>query len=248
MNKQTTYKVFIVVVLLITFNSLIAQEPETVWDYPIKPGSLEWKSTPNFVDRLNLLNIPTDKLESIGTDQLVRTCLDYPYFGLIFTRNSLQQGYDFIRSNFNGFRELEDRPDAVQCILKEYSKMNPTGFKPESSPAKVGEYMAQFTFIELLLAQYQILNNIDNATRKQLVENALDIYKGKAEIDSYGIIGLSTTAFVMGRATYGIDNTFSNLKYEDKNDIEALLKDCSPQRFDLLDIIVKENESYIRKK
>ena len=88
MKKSTHLKLLIVAVLLITCNNLLAQDPQVTWNYPIKPGSKEWKSLPDFIDRLSLLNIPTDKLELISTDQLVKICLDYPYFGLVFTRNN----------------------------------------------------------------------------------------------------------------------------------------------------------------
>jgi len=246
MRKSTHFKLLIVAVLLITCTNLLAQDPVAIWDYPIKPGSEEWKSLPEFIDRLGLLNIPADKLELITTDQLVKICLDYPYFGLIFTRNSLQQGYEFIRNNFNGFRELEGRLDAARYILEEYEKMNPAGFVPESSPTEIGEYMAQFTFIELLLAQYPILNSIDEDTKARIIEETLEKFKGKAGIKSYGIVGLSTTAFVMGRIIYGLDNNFPNLTNEERLEIKELLNNCSEKRYELLEIIVKETDNYIR--
>ena len=48
--------------------------------------------------------------------------------------------------------------------------MDPDDFKPGSSLAQKGEYMARFTFIELLLAQHKIIDNVNEDVRKQIIE------------------------------------------------------------------------------
>ncbi|MFA5806543.1 MAG: hypothetical protein WC879_18070, partial [Melioribacteraceae bacterium] len=120
------------------------------------------------------------------------------------------------------------------------------GFMSKSSPEEIGEYMAQFTFIELLLAQYTTLNNINEDTKKRLIEVALEKFKGKSVIKSYGIDGLSTTAFIMGRIISGLDNNFPNLNNEERLEIQEFLNNCSVKKFELLETIVKQTESYIR--
>ena len=47
----------------------------------------------------------TKSLQEMNTADLVQTCLNYPEFRLIMTRNSLKQGYEYLKSIFNGFKE-----------------------------------------------------------------------------------------------------------------------------------------------
>jgi len=234
----------IVCILMITYYNLSAQDSYVKWEYPIKYGSDEWAerdNPPEFFEGLKLLNIPSDILGMMSTNQLVEVCLDYPLFGLVFTRNNMQQGYEFIRSHFNGFRELEDRPDACKCLLEVYEKMNPSGFAVESSPAQIGEYMAQFTFIELLLAQYPILNNADELVKKKLIEESLNKYKEKSTIESYGIDGILTSAFVMARVV----NSSQDLNIYEKIENDYFLRSCSIQDTESLESIIKQIESNI---
>jgi len=246
MKRINYFRLLIFVALFIIECNSLAQNYEVTWDYPIAPGSKEWKSIPDFVDRLSLLNIPDDQLELINTDQLVRICLNYPYWGFIFTRNTFQSGYEFIKKNFNGFRELESRPNAAQYLLKEYKKMNPTEFSSELTDGEKGWYMARFTYIELLLAQYSILNNIDDETKNQLIDESAKKFVEKESSSSYGIIGLSTTAYIIGRIIYSRDSNFFVLNNDERAEIEEFLNSCTIENKDFYDHIVYLTKDYFQ--
>ena len=248
MKRPIYSRLLIPIILFVAIGGgAFAQNPEKTWDYPIKPGSKEWLSQPEFIGKLTLLNIPSNTLKLLTTNQLVKVCLDYPYFSLVFTRNSLQQGYEFIRDNFNGFRELENRPDASQYLLVEYEKMDPSDFKPESSLGTKGEYMAKFTFIELLLAQFPILDNTDLSMKNQILNVGFQKYKKKLLIPSYGLVGLSTTAFVLGRTINSIDANSPNLNEEEIFKIQNFLNYCSAENVEFYNnVIIKQTESYIQ--
>ena len=74
----------------------------------------------------------------------------------------------------------------------------------------------------------------------------MEKFKGKLGIKNYGIVGLSTTAFVIGRIIYGLDNNFPNLNGKERLEMEEFLNNCSEKRYELLEIIVKDTEYYIR--
>lgn len=92
----------------------------------------------------------------MNTTDLVQTCLNYPEFRLIMTRNGLQKGYDYLKSIFNGFKELENRIDAGKELLKEYKKLNPEDIKNYDTPFNQGGFSFRFTYIEILIAQRPI--------------------------------------------------------------------------------------------
>lgn len=186
---------FLVIVPLISF----AQNKIT-WSFPIKPGSTEWGNAISYQERLNLYNIPDNLLDIISTKELTRTCLNYPEIGLIFTRNDLQLGYNHISKIFNGYKELESRNDAGKELLSIYKTYNPGGFDKNSTDLEIGNYIIKFTYIELLIAQPNILKNLSSIEVNELRIECIRKFKEKKDLQEfYGVIGLETTALILAR-------------------------------------------------
>ncbi|MCG6187625.1 hypothetical protein [Maribellus maritimus] len=112
---------FIILIFFVPFISF-AQTEEVTWNYPVHPGTEEWNTLNSFSERLNAFNIPGDILTEMTTENLVETCLAYPWWILITSRDNNQAGYDYLKSVFNGFRELENRKDAGKEFLKSTKK------------------------------------------------------------------------------------------------------------------------------
>lgn len=237
-------KKLIIFLLIILPVFSFAQNEKTSWDFPIKPGSKEWLAIPEFEKRLALLDIPANILQRISTEELVRTCLNYPEFQLIFTRNDLQSGYNFIRSMFNGFRELETRPDAGKTLMKVYAGYKPDGFDVNSTDLAIGEFMSKFTFIEILIAQTEILNKLNPGDSKELMTICSQKYKVKKDRQKYyGGIGLQTTALILARQQ---DNKLINAKMKHgEQKIKAFINNLSFNDISLLDDIVTENDKIV---
>ncbi|MEI6049626.1 MAG: hypothetical protein WCS03_12055 [Bacteroidota bacterium] len=247
MKNSIRFKLLIPILLFVViWESAFAQYSEKTWDYPIKPGSKEWLSKSDFIERLSLLNIPDDTIKSMSTDKLLNTCLEYPYFGLIFTRNSLQQGYEFIKNNFNGFRELENRRDAGHLILKKYENMDPAGVSDQSSHLKASQYMAQFTFIEILLAQDSILFKLNDETKNEILNTTLEKFNQKATKHNYGIVGLSTTALIIAKIIDKYDDNNLELNLKEKSSIKEFTKSCIVEDSEFFKLILKTSEKYLK--
>ena len=176
------------------------QNLSKTYDYTIKPGTKEWQNLKSYDERLNAYNIPDNLLGNMNTSDLVKTCLNYPEFRLIMTRNSLQQGYDYLKSIFNGFVELEKRKDSGKELINEYKKLNPADIKNYDTPVKRGEFSFKVKYIEVLLAQKPILANLDTENKKRLIEKSISNYATIETMpDEYATFGLITPALVLGR-------------------------------------------------
>ena len=116
MKKSTHFKLLIVAVLLITCNNLFSQDPEVIWDFPVKPGTAEWKSLKNRHERCNACQIPDDVLPVLSTEQLIEVCLRYPFLIDIRAFDNILTGFDKYSRDFNGFRELIKRSDAALVL------------------------------------------------------------------------------------------------------------------------------------
>ncbi|MDP2338365.1 MAG: hypothetical protein Q8N05_18320 [Bacteroidota bacterium] len=221
-----------------------AQNEKATWDYPVKPGSKEWLNIEDYFKRFELLNIPAPLLKKISTEELVKSCLNYPEYRLIFTRNDLQSGYNFIRSSFNGFVELETRPDAGKELMKVYAGYKPDGFDLNLTDLEIGRFMSKFTFIELLLAQTEIQNKLNPGDLKELMSICSQKYKVKKDRQKYyGGIGLQTTVLVIARQQ---SKKLANvkMKYGDQK-INAFVDNLSFDTIDFLDDIVTENDKIL---
>ncbi len=190
----------LIIFISLSLQNIYAQSNESVWDFPIRPGTEEWEKLDSYEEKLNSYNIPDEILLKMTTGDLVNTCLNYPEFRLIMTRNNLQQGYDYVRSIFNGFRELENRKDAGKELLKLYTPLNPEKIIDFEDTIEKGRYFFKIAHIELIMGQYSILNNMDNVDKKYALEQTINKYQKKKEmLELYSQLGLATSALVPGR-------------------------------------------------
>ena len=179
---------------------LVAQEKSRVYDFPVKPGTPEWERLQTYKEKLNAYNIPDKLLAVMNTGDLVQTCLNYPEFRLIMTRNSLQQGYDYLKTIFNGFSELEKRSDAGAELIKEYKKFNPAEIRSYDTPVKRGEFAFKITYVEILLAQKPMLSGLDKTSKKELIKTVVFNYEIiKKMPENYATFGLLTPTLMLGR-------------------------------------------------
>jgi hypothetical protein len=196
MNKKN----LIFVTLLFSTICVYTQEITDVWEFPIRPGTQEWENLKTYSDRLNAYNIPENQIKIMNTESLVKTCLNYPEFRLIFTRNDLQSGFNYLKEIFNGYQELITRKDACDELLKVYKKMDPIKINKNWEDLEIGRFIVEFIYIEILLAQNEILSNTDSEAKKELISEAIKKFESKnLYSEEYGVIGLCTPVLIIAR-------------------------------------------------
>jgi len=191
----------IVTVVGFTIASLQAQQGSEVYDYPIKPGTLEWKALTSHDEMQKVCQIPDAILRNMSTEKLIETCLNYPLYGDMFAFDEFQKGFESVTSGFNGLQELLKREDAGIKLIQKYQQMNPDAFDEKWSLVKKGEYAARFYTIEILLAQEQILYNLRKDQIRTLVRESIKKIQAKRKYpEVYGIISFGNLALLLGRA------------------------------------------------
>jgi hypothetical protein len=151
---------------------------------------------------LNSLLLPDEYLKCSSTDSLVYTCLSYPYLPYIWLYNSLQIGFDHIMEMFNGFHELFAREDGIRGLIEVYKEMDPMGVNDFSTTIDRGNYMTQFSFLELTLSQFLIISKLTPEETKMLIQYSLDKYYEKSMIPNYTFIGEMSGLALMARILY----------------------------------------------
>src|SRR5574339_653333 len=96
-------------IILSIANHSHSQKISLPYDYPIKPGTDEWKNLRSQDEMIEACQIPAELLKKLTTEALVISCLRYPLYPQINAYNSIQHGFDRLASKFNGFQELQKR-------------------------------------------------------------------------------------------------------------------------------------------
>ncbi len=84
--------------------------------------------------------------------------------------------------------------------MKVYAGYKPDGFDLNSTDLKIGRFITKITYIEILMAQTEILNRLNPGDSKELMSICSQKYKVKKDRQKYyGGIGLQTTALIIAK-------------------------------------------------
>ncbi len=173
------------------------------YDYPIKPGTPEWENLQSSDEMDSVLQIPENILLIISTEGLIETVLNYPGFGNLYFSEDLQSAFEGMTGRFNGFQELLQRNDAAKKLMDRYLMMYP-GCKNNNWPSinEPGSSISfSFAYIEILLAQYPILNQLDSVLIKLLHDEATRKYSDKKHYD-HSVFSKKHTVLIEARIMY----------------------------------------------
>ena len=182
-------------------NAQITAEKKVTWDYPVKPGTAEWKACNSPEEIYAALQIPENILKRIDTESLVQICLDYPATTVFHLFNTPQQGFDGFCKQFNGIRELISRKDAGSFLLKKYASMSLDGFNPLWTLEDQGSFVLGFYYMELFLVQ--VLPSLNENERSILLKESIKKFDMKqSREDLFGGANRGSTIWMMAKTLF----------------------------------------------
>lgn len=182
----------------LTFYSLSGQVTTITWDYPVKPGSEKWKSLKSHMEMVEICQIPEDVILKLSTKDLAKICLDYPLFCTMTAFNNMQQGFEQVSTEFNGFKELYKRKDSGKELLLLYHEINPEDVKLKSTNLDKGRFKFRIFYLEFMLAQDDLFINLSQSKLKELLIESYQKAKQKQDFQ-YSIFQIQTSYLVMVR-------------------------------------------------
>ncbi|WP_319229753.1 hypothetical protein [Draconibacterium orientale] len=209
----------IILSLLIVIPIISFAQEKVIWDYPVKPGSEEWKAIDNTYQKIEICQIPQEILNTISTESLVSICLNYPLFTSLFFSNHIQPSFNRMIKQFNGFNELITRKDAGSVLLSVYKKLEPRNLEDKWEQKKRGFFTFEFIKVELFLANDNVLANMTKTELLELTNRCKYIYREKEKkIDDFGYnFGLAPTTLILGKIAIINDNSvYKDDKQKDK--------------------------------
>jgi hypothetical protein len=138
MNK----KLFLLSLVLLSV-PLFAQEIDTPYDFPVKPGTEKWAALRSSRQLDSVCVIPGTILSKLSDRALLITVLNYPRIVDFFFDTDLQGTFDFYSVHFNGLAELMKRSDLSHVLLGAYlnldmRNMSISGYNPKLSKNQIG--------------------------------------------------------------------------------------------------------------
>lgn len=238
-------KLFIYLFILSGF-SCFAQDETIAWDYPVKPGTEEWKSFKSRPEMVDACQVPGSILKIIDTKSLAELCFNYPLIHDINAFNILQKGFDHVTDDFNGFTELFQRQDVGKVLLERYMAINAMKVKDIQTSFQKGLYIANLSLLELFLSQNRVIIKLSKEEKYKLIEEASSKFKSKKQYaKNYGLWGMRTTPLLMGRIMrFDKYQEFDNL-ISDNNTVAASLETGSLYDFDVMEEIVNKAQDYL---
>ena len=176
--------------LLQVYCTIFGQITLETWNFPIRPGMVEWQKLRSHQEMVEVCQIPNDVLNSLSTEDLVKICLEYPLFFTMGGFNNLQQGFEQVSTEFNGFQELMKRSASASELLKIYQTTEPSLVDNLNTPLSRGLHKQKLFFIEFTLSQKALIDKLDNTEIKLLISEALDKLseKNKYKFSTYSLI------------------------------------------------------------
>jgi hypothetical protein len=119
----------LVLVLSLSLSSALAVNtssqaltPQTSYEYPILPGTDEWAKFETHIEMVSAVQVPTDVLKKMTTEELAATVLDNPLLPLIYAYYTFEVGYDkgyiILCRDLNCLQELDSRANASEYLSK----------------------------------------------------------------------------------------------------------------------------------
>ena len=172
------------------------------YDYPVKPGTNEWKAFGSHEEMLKACQIPEGLLHRMSTTTLVETVLNYPLLGDWLAYNTFEIGIESVRKQFNGLSELLSRDDAGVGLIASYQTIDLRTWDVNLPIAERGQYFLRVLTIELLLSQDSVISNLSANDLQNLISQARIIYESKLLCpDLFSGFSLEFTSTIIEKAS-----------------------------------------------
>lgn len=171
-----------------------------VYDFPIRPGTEEWKSLVTERERFEAMQIPENLLKTMSTYDLIITCMNYPAMGYYTAFNNPQDGMDLVIRNFNGLQELMSRREAPTELLSMYKQMDDKTMNLQNRNIDQSYWSIKRSYFELLLTQNGIIDKMNVEDQYGLMEEARKRINHKIDNqEEYSAIDYQPTLLIMSK-------------------------------------------------
>lgn len=212
-----------------------------IWDFPVRPGTEEWKNLKTEKERIDAVQVPEAVLEKATAEELVLLTVSFPLFGYYSAFNTPQDGFNIMFSRFNVIRAIcSKRENVGKHLISTYKDAGMDGF--EKTPVSNEFWTLRLYYVELLLSQEAIISTMTPADKCELLMETKKKLAQKSNSEAFNSYpGMSSTAFIMLRVLYS-----EKMLDLEKTGKKELLKTGSSGSFELMEEISSAADNFIK--
>lgn len=175
--KKFVISVFFILVCL--YGSVAAtenfsiQEASTETCYPVVLTD-SWKNMERS-QRVAACRLSNEEISEMDTSKLITTILQNPFMIDLYAFDSFEQGFEHLRNEFPEVAALESRMDLGQSLIEVYKEIPVVTNKDDANQ------ILNLSFMEILIAQPEMTDNLSEADLNTIVEIATDKYYEKLD-------------------------------------------------------------------
>ncbi|MGB8190914.1 MAG: hypothetical protein WCF67_03290 [Chitinophagaceae bacterium] len=184
-----------------------AQQSNTPYDFPVKPGSEKWQSFKSVDEMYAACQIPSDVLSKLTTAALIQTCLNYPASTILLLQNTPQMSFGEWKQHFNGITALLARKDAPAKLLDHYKAFDVKGYTRLRTEIEKGQYTFLVMMIDAIVVQEEIIGKMETAQKRQLLNKTLSNYNLIASDPLFGFVNQASTGRIIVKLAAALGDT-----------------------------------------
>ena len=237
----------LLLISLCLISVLVTAQINEPFSYPLRPGTKAWSNLKTEKERLMALQIPDSILSQMTTQALVISCINYPGSVYLTAYDNLQASFVILANQFNGLNELAKRSDAGECLINIYKISGEKGFSDNNLKLDGRYWTIKFSWIELLMAQNNLISSLSNVEKRNLLKLTVEKYKMKQVSHDYSINSLISTVFLMARVLHLSSNDEFELEYSQKAELKNFINTSSLSDASLIERIFYMAQSGLNK-
>jgi len=144
-------KIKCLIIIFCLFSGVIYAQTEK-WEYPIKLGSQEWRTT-SYDYKVEKSLPPKEILNSWDTDTLFEHCMLYPFNMLAWTYNNPNAGFKRVYDQATVWHEFVRRKDAVEVLIKYFETVSFERLFEIKKLYVLGNELFELYFLEKLVSE-----------------------------------------------------------------------------------------------
>ena len=161
-----------------SYDAQITTRSGVEWDYPVKPGSEEWRMT-SYDYKIEKSQPPKWLLASWSIEVLFRFCIDYPFNKVTLLFNNPNDGFKRAYEQSSVWKEFIQRKDALE-VFAQFIEARPYKLLFEITDIEVcnNELFTLF-FLEKVVSETDFVGYLNSTDKKKLADIILRNHQDK---------------------------------------------------------------------
>ena len=180
-NIASLIVMFIAVIILPNVAFAAEQDGDAASYYDIV-DTPEWAEMSR-LERLNACQLSKEELQSMSTDELLCTALDFPFFIDVLAFSTYRQGFGHVLSENTALQELMNREDGGEALIGRYAEIDVSA--PASEEGEDSNFSDMWK-LEIVLAQPEVADIMSEQQIARILEIAEEKYEEKSADSGYG--------------------------------------------------------------